>query len=260
MKHLKFLFALLLCSSLLFSSCNDHDTDTNPCDNAIVVQAADISQYGYAHFIGSNLISSFAPSQVYYLAKNWNDFSSKVVPGKMYKLGFKEVPCEGMTGCFGDTDSTGKTGRCGTPVYKCIEIICLTEIVAQPNNDCFGLSMEGSNSDIYSRAVKPGNISNHSLQTEAYFSGCSAQDAINFSLALSELPTQNPGEPLVFDAKVNEIPNGFTCQAVFTKPVCFDLSSLPLYFTKNNIAIPDEVIIRFHYINEIQDIRYRPLK
>jgi len=257
MKQLKFLFTQLLIGSLFLSACKDHNPDPNPCDNAISVQAAEVSQYGYAHFIGSNFISSFAPSQVYYYAKNWKDYASKVVPGKQYLLGYKEVPCDNkLSGCFSD-DSTL---RCGTPVYKCIEIICLTESVAQPNNTCFGLSMEGNTSELYSRAVKPASINNHSLQTEAYFSGCSAKDAINFSLALSELPTQNPGEPLVFDAKVNEIPNGFTCQAVFTKPVCFDLSSLPLYFTKNNIAIPDEVIIRFHYINEVQDIRYRPLK
>jgi hypothetical protein len=138
MKHFKtLLFPLLICS-LLITSCKDTDKDPNPCDDAVTVMAADISQHSYAHFIGDNTLSSFAPTKVYYLAKNWKDFSSKVVQGKLYKLALKEVPCEwGMTGSFGETDSSTKIGRCGTPVNKCIEIICLTEIIAQPTSNCF---------------------------------------------------------------------------------------------------------------------------
>jgi hypothetical protein len=261
MKHFKTLLFSLLIGSLLFTSCKDTDKDPNPCDDAVTVMAADISQHGYAHFIGDNTLSSFAPTKVYYLAKNWKDFSSKVTPGKMYKLGFKEVPCEGnLIGCFGD-DSTQKEGRCGTPVNKCIEIICLTEIIAQPTNNCFGINFAPEDfSHFFSRAIKPATITNHSLQTEANFSGCSAEDAVNFRLLISELPTQHPGDPLVFEAKVEEISNGFTCQAVFNKPVCFDLSTLPMYFTKNNIGIPEQVTIRFHYGNQEHDILYQPLK
>jgi hypothetical protein len=262
MKHLKtLLFPLLICS-LFITSCKDTDKDPDPCDNAVTVLAADVSQYGYAHFIGDNVISSFAPSQVFYLAKNWNDFSSKVVPGKLYKLAFKEVPCDWCgTGCYGDADTAERVGRCGTPVYKCIEIICLTEIIAQPSNNCYGINFAPEDfSHFFSRAIKPATISNHSLQTEAYFSGCSAEDPVNFRLLISELPTQRPGDPLVFEAKVEEISNDFICQAVFNKPVCFDLSTLPLYFTKNNIGIPDQVTIRFHYGNQEHDLQYRPIK
>lgn len=262
MKHLKtLLFPLFICS-LFITSCKDTDKDPNPCDNAVTVMAADVSQYGFAHFVGDNIISSFAPSQVYYLAKNWNDYSSKVTPGKMYKLGFKEVPCDWCgTGCFGNTDSSAKTSRCGTPVYKCIEIICLTEIVNQPINDCFGVNLEHVDFDnYYSRATQLASITGHSLKTTAYFSGCSNQDPIQFSLALREIPTQNPGGPIAFDAKVEEVSNGYTCQAVFTKNACFDLAGLASYYLKNNINLPSDILIRFHYNDQVQELHYQPIK
>ncbi len=255
MKHLikHSLFVLTILSLFVFSSCKEKDPETTtPCDHPISVTATDVNMHNMGHFVGNgrNLYSSFAPSQTYYFVRNWKDFESKVIPGRQYKIGFKEVDCGTcQRGCFGD-----EQGRCGTPILICIELICIEEITKDDCYTSYIVNPDSVYNSMYSKAVTEASIVGNTLKTKSYFSGCSLQDDVNFALELSLLPTSGPIP--VFEAKVREIDRGFTCQAVFEKQTCFNLASIKDYYALVNMVMPDQVMIKFDYGDKTQDLYY----
>lgn len=259
MKHLikHSLFVLTTLSLFVFSSCKEKDPETTiPCDNPITVTAADVTMYKMGHFIGNdiNTLNSFAPSQTYYFVRNWKDFESKVIPGRQYKIGFKEVDCGT---CQRETcgDGTSKyTPRCGMPIYICIELLCIEEV---KKDDCFSsyiIQADSTYNNLYSKATTTAEIVGNSLKTKSYFSGCSPKDDVNFALELCVLPTTGPMP--VFGAKVKEIDRGFTCQAVFERETCYNLASIKDYYSLLNIVMPEKVMIKFDYGEKSQDLYY----
>lgn len=259
MKHsiqLIYVFSLFI-GSFVFSSCNKHHEEENPCDDPVEVIATDPSLYNFGHFVlkdGST--NGFAPSQTYLYAVNWNDFSSKFTPGKHYLLGFKYVECKNRET---ESGSGEDNGRCGIPILKCIEICCVKDVKAQ---SCFGLGFDEPDfGHLYSHAVSNSYIENNSLKTTAYFSGCSQNDPVSFRLELQELSLLRPSDsPTVYVAKVNEINPGYTCMAVFNREVCFDLTELTDRYKRNNLDMPEDIILHLYEGNEIKEIKYHPEK
>ena len=238
--------------ALLFNAC-EKPKKPNPCDKPVEVLANDPAMFYLGHFtLNDPNQNGFTVSQTYLRAVNYNKFASKFIPGRKYLLGFKYVECKDNSGFCG-TDN-----RCGTPILKCIEILCVKDV---PAPSCFGVQFNSPDfSTYYSRAVRDSRIENHSLKTTVYFSGCSAQDLVNFRLDLQEMPLQKPMGPPVYEGKVVEVNNGFTCQAVFTKEACFDLSGLASRYLKNNIAGPKEIIIRLYEGGEVKELLYQVVK
>ncbi len=254
MKHTIQLLSVfsLFVGSLFFSAC-EKPKKPNPCDKPVEVIANEPDLFRLGHFtlLDPNQ-NGFTVSQTYLYAVNYSKFASKFQPGKHYLIGFKYVQCKENTNFCATED------RCGTPILKCIEILCVKDV---PAPSCFGLQFDSPDfNTYYSRAVKNSRIENHSLKSTVYFSGCSAQDKVDFRLDLQEVPFQKPMGPPVYEAKVVEVNNGYTCQAVFSKDVCFDLSGLASKYHKHNVAVPAQIIIKLHENGQVKELIYQTVK
>lgn len=256
---MKLTFKIILVLSLfsgilLMNSCNKKSCD-EPCNASIEVFSTERDQFYLGHFIlNETYDGSFAPSQTYLFANNWAKFSSQIKPGRKYLLAFKYVSCDHQI--LYNSFNYDTTFRCGTPVFKCIEILCIKEA---PIPKCYGLKFNSSEiSNYYSRAISGSSIEGNSLKTNAFFSGCNQIDPVDFLLMLNELPTLGPlGQP-IFEAKVSET-NRMLCNAVFQKSVCFDLSEIDGFYKKNNRATPNEVIILLYEGDSSIELHYNPI-
>lgn len=255
MKHFIQTFSLVvLISSVFFTQSCRKPKPVDPCNNKITVTATEQSMHYLGHFeLPSEITNGFAPSQTYLFANNYSKFASKIVAGREYKIGFKYVECKKK---YTQECGFGDEYRCGTPIIKCIEILCLEEVPS--NTGCYGVEFDNpAFENTYSRAVSDAKIIGHSLNVNAYFSGCSQNDNVKFGLYLREIPVNiSPNAPIIYEAKVAELNNGYTCQAVFNKNACFDLSGLANNYKKNNRAIPSKIIIRLHIGEKTTDLTY----
>lgn len=252
----KLLCVISLFTSMLFlNSCGKDDDgckDKDPCESTVPA----ISTIPAMHYLGHFILdqsngNGFTIGQTFLNATNWSDYADKVVPQKKYQIAYKEVSCDDR---FKNT-TFDENKRCGMPDIKCIEILCLKEV---PEPGCFGLTfISDKMNDYYSRALSNSFIQNHSLKTTSYFSGCSQDDPIEFKLMLKELPTMGPTGQPIFEAKVMES-NELTCNAVFQKSTCFDLSEIRQYFERNNRTVPNEVLINLYEGQEVNQLVYNP--
>lgn len=254
------LFSVISTGFFFQSCCKDDggkdDSGSSPCDNTVEVVALDPEMYRLGHFElpGPDLLGGcFTVSQTYLKVVNWDDYKNKVTPGQRYKIAYEEVDC-GNGGWCGTEDART---RCGTPIIKCVKIICLQQCPIVDN--CFNtVVLDQSAEIVYSSAVANGVINGHSLSTKAYYSGCSDKDKVVFELKVKEMPFKNHLNISIFEAKVNEVQNGFTCQAVFTRDACFDLRSIDNFYRDNGRVAPESVIIRFYNGENFEDITYVP--
>src|SRR5690242_18333081 len=81
-------FSLVL-FSLIFQGCRKPKPVKDPCKDPQLVTATEEGFYFWGHFKTSNSDNT----ETYLYANNWNEYASRVTPGKRYKIGYKEVPC-----------------------------------------------------------------------------------------------------------------------------------------------------------------------
>lgn len=245
-------FTMALTIGLFLQSCTKHDDDFDPCDHPVVATATTTDMYEFGHFYYDDLSSNdqFAPSQVYLKVVNWVDYADKVVPNRKYKIGYVEVDCN-------EEKSVGRCGNeftCGFPILKCVKIMCLEEVKEnheedKGNGECFSSQLSDKDfEEIRSSATELIQVADHSLKAKMFFSGCSYEDPVRYTLMY--LPTgtyTNDGMPIV-DVKLKEHDRGIICQAVFERDMCFDLSNMKSHFNniKNDIT---HLYLRVHMSN-----------
>lgn len=239
----------VLTISVFFQSCRKDDDNgggtKDPCDNTVEVFALEPDYYPYlGHFelLGNNAtVVDFAPSQTYLKIVNWSDYSDKVVSGRKYKIAYQEVDCGDESGTCGDG-----AGRCGTPIIKCAKILCL-KACPYEEESCFSSELITSGwQQLYSKAVTVEGIEGNLLKASVYYSGCSDKDLVQFRLLFNPI-SDFVNDKEVVEVKIDEVINtDLTCQAVFTRHSCFDLSAINQYFEQRNGFVPESVVLRIH--------------
>ncbi len=240
--------SLVLLTTLLNSCRKPPRNPEDPCKHKVTVTATNQDEYYWGHFRLSN------PNQtdMYLHVNNWDQYASKVVPGRQYKIAYKEVACEHIKGCEGQDMNGIREGGCVLYPNKCIMIECLEEV----RQDCFETytTTENEFSNVYSQANSSSGIFGNALRANVSFSGCSASDAVKFKLYAMESGVS--GSLPVWMVKAVNINTDITCQAVFAKEVCFDLTPLSKII-RNTLYINNEVVIRLVTATGTQDFKYK---
>jgi hypothetical protein len=222
----------------------------DPCANKVFVNALETDYYSFAHF--QRPLQGGASEWLY--VTNWDEYSSKVIPGMQYKIAYVEVPCP--------QNKLGWCGNDGGQPSKCVKITCLEQAgcFEQPK-ECLPSIMNPENfGDAFSHTLEGGSITGNSFKMRIGYSGCSRDQLKDFKLALQETHFRNSDPKLstVFLAKV-VTNNDMTCQAYFEDETCFDLSTLRNYMSVNNFDLSKPVVIRMEYRDgKTQDFDYQP--
>ena len=240
------LVALSACM-LLVQSCKKPKCPEDPCRNPVTVTALPPDLYGSGHFKADN-------SEVHLLATNFSEFSARVTPGRSYKLGYEEVPCDDVT--TGDFGHGIAPGGCILYPKQCIRILCLEEIPSEGGGCMVTLVNPVDYYKAYSSAVSSNGISGNSLDATISFSGCSANDPVKFMLYAQHTGQQENGLD-VWETKAVNIDRGFTCQAIFTKAGCFDISAIKQYYMGPKQFPPAEVLVKLETSAGIQSFVYK---
>jgi len=240
-------FSLVLLSFVLQSCKKQPRCPKDPCKNPVTVMALEESYYSWGHFRLTNSDNS----DVYLYANNWNEYASKVSPGKQYKIGYREVPCVNREGC-GDVNGI-REGGCVIYPNKCINILCLEEI----KGACFETAINPLDfADVNSSATGSAAIYGNSLKVIVNYSGCSPADALKFRLYAQQLPDMSPAGSIVWDVKAVDVSKDITCKALFSKEICFDLSAIKNVYRNLNMNGQKSVIIRLLINNEFKELTY----
>ncbi len=217
----------------------------DPCKKPFTVMAVEKEYHYWGHFRMTNPDNS----DVYLYANNWNQYASKVIPGRQYRIGYREVPCKDNEGC-GDKMYGIREGGCIVYPKKCIMILCLEEF----RKGCFETLVNPFDyDDMHSQAISSTGISGNSLNATVGFSGCSPDQA-NFKLYAEQVPVMSPID--VWNVKAVNMDRGITCQAYFTKDVCFDLSAIKNHYKLMNTIPPANVRIRLLIGSEYKEFTY----
>jgi hypothetical protein len=237
-------FSLVL-FSLLLPGCRKPKCPEDPCKNPVTVLAVEQDFYLSGHFKLTNADNS----ETYLFATNWNQYATKVVPGRKYKIGYQEVACT-------NRDNEGQNGirEGGCVIYpnKCIRINCLEEV----GQSCFDTDLSRVDFDnLYSSAIRTTGVDGSKLNATVSFSGCGPEDVKSFKLFGSELPDMSPsGHPIWVVKAVNTF-DGVTCMAVFEKDICFDLTPIRNHYANTNGT--KEVVVRMEIGSETHDFAYK---
>jgi hypothetical protein len=254
----KAFYALAISMGLFLQSCTKHEDDKNPCDHPVVATATNFDMYDYGHFMYGEFSSNdqFAPSQTFLKVVNWVDYADKVIPGRKYKIGYVEVPCN-------TEKNVGRCGNeftCGFPILKCVKIMCLEEVREQQEeefNDCFNSQVgESDFEELRSSINEFIQIDNHTINAKMYFSGCSYEDPVRYTMYFRPTGTYtNDGMPIV-DVKIKEHDRGIVCQAVFEREFCFDLNNMKNYFISKQTEAT-HLYLKVHLSNnQVVDVIY----
>jgi hypothetical protein len=258
---LRAIFTLALTIGLFLQSCTKHEEDHNPCDNPIEVIAtySDMyNEFGHFYYYDNSNLDQFAQSQTFLKIVNWVDYANKVIPGKKYKIGFVEVDCN-------ENNKLGRCGNeftCGFPILKCAKIMCLDEV--KENNDdgkdskgCFSSELsDNSFDDMRSSVTNFIQIENNSFNAKMYYSGCSYEDPVRYTLYYHPSDSfTDDGMPIV-DVKIKEHDRGIICQAVFERDFCFDLNNMKNYFSTRQ-SEATQLLLKVHLTNNtVVDVIY----
>ena len=243
-------FSLVLVT-LLFQACRKpKPSPKDPCRNPELVTATEQDMYYLGHFKVGNPDNT----ETYLYANNWNEYASRVIPGKQYRIGYKEVACDPNKGCYDQRTGGSNIREGGCVVYptKCIMIKCLEEV----GGGCFETQTDPSDfENAYSSATQVSGISGNSLKATVGFSGCGPEDARNFKLYATESPQRSSRGCPIWIAKAVNTFSGYTCEAYFTKNVCFDLTPIKNRYQYLN-RHEKEVIIRMVVGEETKEFLY----
>jgi hypothetical protein len=239
-----------LCACLLvFQACKKPkcpEEKPDPCLHPVTVTALSNATYNPGHFKAEN-------SGIYLFAINFDQYAAKVTPGRSYKIGYEEVPCEEVITCG---DQGIAKGGCVQYPKQCIRILCLEEIKCG-SSQCMSTVVNPLDYDKpYSQAVTSTGISGNSLDATISFSGCSASDPVKFALYAQHTGQQENGLD-VWEAKAVNMGNEMTCMAVFTKTTCFDISAIKKYYMGPRQLPPAEVLVKFQTSDGVQEFVYK---
>lgn len=239
-KHVIILLSATLALLLFSQSCRKPEKPKDPCKNMEEVTATNPADGTPGHF------SRVRNGQTEYLwAVNFHEYASRIKPGYTYLIGYKEEQC-----FINKTQENILPGGC--VVYeKCIRIRCLKE--KAPAKTCFESLVDKNTWGTF----QPGayaypHISGNTLIASTFFSGCSADDPVTFRLVMRE-PVNG-----VFTAGIQNMRNGFTCEAYFNRTACYDLNAIGEYYRQRKLVMPAQVTIRLIHGNQIQDLVYNP--
>ncbi len=239
-------FSLILLSCF-FQACKKPRCPEDPCKNPVKVMAVERDLYYMGHFITRNNDNT----EVYLCANNWDQYASRVIPGRQYKISYKEVACQEKPWCIGDHMDIRTTYDLYYPT-KCINITCFEEVP----RGCFETLLNPQEFDeVYNQASATTSVNGNSLNVRVGFSGCSPDEA-NFSLYAREIPDMSPRGNRIWVVKAVNMSKGITCQAYFTKDICFDLSSIKKYYRDQNLPYNDAVI-RMEIGTETREFTYK---
>lgn len=239
-------FSLVLFSFLIQGCKKQPREPKDPCRNAVTVIATETGYYNSGHFKTGNP----AGGEIYLKAANWDQYSSVVVPGRHYKIAYKEVPC--IEDHYKTQGNSIREGGCVVYPSKCIIIQCLQELKV---TTCFNTKLNPLDyDDAGSSASSSSGITGNSLNAYVGFSGCSENDG-KFVLYARQYPDYNQRAP-IWEVKAVNTNNGITCQAYFQKNVCFDLSPIKDMYATMDINV-SEVIIRVLTGNGYTDYTYK---
>ncbi len=241
-KHLITSLAITLFLFTLNQSCKKpKDPPQDPCANKVMVTALQQDYYHWAHFEKSGPNGT----AVWLYAVNWNDWSSKVVPGKSYRIAYKEVKCP-------DDHMSNKTMNCFAYPLTCIKVTCLEPVnyTTEPSSSCLGSEINPpAFGDYFTHALKGQKINGNQLRLRMGYSGCDRSQMKKFRLALQEVRYRCPEPKMdrVFMAKVVTDDNT-VCQAYFEEDVCFDLTPLRTYMlNEQSYDFSKPIVIRLLY-------------
>jgi hypothetical protein len=239
-------FSLLL-FTFFISACKKPKRPEDPCKNKVSVIAVNQYEYQWGHFKMRNADKT----DIYLYVNNWDQYASQVVPGRRYKIAYKEVDCPECNNKLMLGSNGIREGGCVMFPRKCVEITCFEQI----KQTCFeSLLYPADFADVYSQAVSSTGITGNSLDVTVGFTGCGQDDALQFSLYTEQLPTVNPGGPSIWSVKaINTFPAS-ACDAYFTKRVCFDLTSIKDACKDMNQS---EAIIRLMLDGTTTDFTYK---
>jgi hypothetical protein len=248
-------FSFLLFTFVL-QSCKKPRCPEDPCKNPQTVVAVEQDYYYWGQFKCTNADNS----EIYLNATNWNEYASRVVPGRKYKIGYQEVACkERGTEELNDSETfTGiREGGCMLFPKKCIIIKCLEEIPMTPGSGCLDTELSALNfDDLNSSAISSKGVTGSSLNATVSFSGCSSDAVENFKLYGKELRELSDRGTHIWLVKAVNTFQGNTCQAYFEQNACFDLTSIKELYKNLNLLNEKEVIIRLIIGSETQDFIY----
>lgn len=239
-KHVIILISAAFALFLFSQSCRKPEKPKDPCKNMQEVTATDPADGTPGHF------SRIRNGQTEYLyAVNFHEYASRVRPGYTYLIGFTEEQCY-----INKTQEYILPGGC--VVYeKCIRIRCLKE--KAPAKTCFESLVDGETyKNIYPGGFSDPVITGNTLKCTTYFSGCSADDPVTFRLVLAD-PVNH-----VFMAGIQNMRNGYTCEAYFGRKECYNLHAIGDYYRQRKIVMPAQVTIRLNHGGNVQDLIYSP--
>lgn len=250
LNHLNLSVSVISLLLVLAISCRKPDKPKpgEPCKDLVTVTAIDPSESGGR----GQFLYDDPDGQRYFLnAENWTDYSSRLVPGVQYKMAFKVVPCRK---CATTEPVNGiRIGGCIVYPTKCIRILCLQEI-----KGCFETRPYVPEYDNEISACNSiAGISGDKLQMNVMYGGCSSTDNLTFTLDLQQMPRRCIGGSPVYEAKAVNQFKGYTCKALFSRDVCFDLTPLKNYYMIMNSLPPETILIRILVGGQYQELTYK---
>jgi len=249
-KNIFIYLAVFMAFITLNQSCKKpKDPPKDPCANKVMVKALQTDYYHWAHFETHDQNGS----TVWLYAVNWNNWSSKVVAGKQYKISYEETRCS-------EDHMYNKTMNCFAYPLKCIKITCLEQDrqTTEPLN-CLASEVNTSGfADYFTHALKGSHISGDQFRLRMGYSGCDRSQIKNFRLALQEVRFRCPEPKMdrLFLAKVITNDN-LVCQAYYEDDVCFNLTTLRTYLLNEQYDFSKPVVIRLIYRDgKEEDFKY----
>lgn len=251
LNHLNLSVSVISLFLVLAVSCRkpDKPKPQEPCKNLVTVTAISPVETGDR----GQFLYDAPDGQRYFLnAENWSDYSARLVYGVQYKMAFREVPCR-KCGTTTEQGNGIREGGCLVFPVKCIRILCVQEI-----KGCFETRMNVADYDNeISQCNSVAGINGDKLQVNISYSGCSADDKLNYTLDLQEMYRRCIGGSPIYEAKVVNQFKGYTCKALFTRDICFDLTPLKNYYMLMNSLPPKEILIRVLINGQYQELTYK---
>lgn len=254
LNHFNLAVSVISLFLVLAVSCRKPDKPKpgDPCKNLVTVTAVDPNETGGR----GQFLYDDPDGQRYFLnAENYSDYSAKLVPGVQYKMAFKVVPCRKCPPYENPLLNNNGIREGGCIIYqtKCVRILCLQEI-----KGCFETRLDPSDySNEVSQCNSVAGITGDRLDVNISYSGCSYNDDLHYTLDLQEMPRRCIGGAPAYEAKVVNQFKGYTCKALFTRDICFDLTPLKMYYMTRNSLPPEYILLRVLINGQYQELTYK---